>query len=181
MSRGLSISLVFCVLALGQLSFGEPRGQEPKKPAIQVEGVQRIHHEKVIFSLRVSNPTADPIFVLGMIWPWGPRIYSVYLEQWTEETGWRVFDCLDMSSDIISVKPGATFSRDYIIELPMSAVCRNRLTNFDGKFRFRLGYFQTRKEGRDYVKNRYTPGTRGPLKIHYVVSEEFEIPAYSRK
>ncbi len=64
---------------------------------------------------------------------------------------------------------------DLVLELPLSAVCKERNIQLEGRFRYRLEYFDSEKQARTYVKKIFSPRWR-EARARVTLSEPFEIP-----
>ena len=84
--------------------------------------------------------------------------------------------CMDTPPPhVIKLNPGGAMTLDLVLELPLSGVCKERNIQLEGKFRYRLEYFQSEKQVRTYVKTRFSSRWR-EARAPVAVSEPFEIP-----
>ena len=153
---------------------------EPARVKVLVERIERVSRDKVHFWLKVANTSDRPVFLNGINYESGPSLYPVYLEQSRTKEGWKtVVPCMDTPPpDVIKLKPGGVMTLDLVLELPLSAVCKERNIQLEGRFRHRLEYFESEKQARAYVKkifSRRWQEARAPV----AVSEPFEIPPTS--
>jgi len=74
-----------------------------------------------------------------------------------------------------ATRPSATINMDFVLKLPLSAVCRERNLRLEGRFRYRLEHFESRKQARAYIKLMDSPDWQR-ARASFVVSEPFEIP-----
>ena len=146
-------------------------------PEIVVERVERVSRDEVHFWLKITNRADRPIFLAGINYESGPRPELVFLAQWRPPEGWKRSACMDTPPpDVIKLNPGEAITQELWGKLPMSVVCRNPITRFEGKFRFRLEYFESEKQARTYVKQIFSPRWREARAL-VALSEPFEIPS----
>jgi hypothetical protein len=148
---------------------------EPTNVKVVSERVERVSRDEVHFWLKVVNGSPRPVFVTGINYE-KPTPYPLFLEQWRAEEGWKaVAPCMDLAPpDVINLKPSEAISLEFVLTLPHSG-CKERNIQLEGRFRYRLEYFESEKEARTYVKETYSPGHQ-PARAAVAVSEPFEIP-----
>jgi hypothetical protein len=143
---------------------------------VVIEKVERVNSNEAHFWLKVVNESAKPVFLEG--YPFDMKqMEGLYLEQWRAEEGWTiVVPCRDVfASNAIKLKPGGSMTQERVLELPLSAVCKRQNIHFEGKFRFRLDYFESGNAVRTYIKKMNSMSHEPPHPA-YAVSEPFEIP-----
>ena len=178
MTLNIMGTLLLCCLSLApSIGFSPFASPEPLGPEIIVERLERVSRDEVHFSVKVTNRSDRPIFFSGINDELGQRLYPVYLEQWRTKERWTPISCIDTPPpDVIKLNPGEAITWDPSVwKLPMVGVCKNRITRWEGKFRFRLEYFDSEKQARAYVKKLFSlrwQEARAPV----AVSEPFEIP-----
>jgi len=142
-----------------------------------VEKVEKVGHHEVRFVVKIENISSRAIFFTGIKDERGERLYPVYLEQWREKEGWVPITCIDTPPpNVIKLDPGETYSwAPSGWRLPMQGVCKHRITVWEGRFRFRVNYFDSEQDARAYVSTFFSPRWR-QARAHVAVSEPFEIP-----
>jgi hypothetical protein len=147
---------------------------------VVVDRVDRVSSNKAHFRLKVLNDTTRLVFFEG--YPFDmQQMDGLYLEQWRLEEGWTiVVPCRDLyASDAIKLKPGGVMTQERVLELPLSAVCRERNIHLEGKFRFRVDYFESGNAVRTYIKRMNSLGHEPPPPA-FALSDPFEIPAMKK-
>ena len=171
----LSWSLIALLCAWPSALRSSP--DEPTKVKVVVERVERANRTRARFSLKVLNDSSGPVFLEAH--PFDLKLLDgLYLEQWRTEEGWTVvLPCRDVFiSDAIKLKPGESMAQERELTFPISeAVCKERNVRFEGKFRFRLDYFESAKAVRTYI-DQMDSSSRKPPHPAFAVSEPFEIP-----
>jgi len=170
-------NLMLCLLLLASptesslIPFPESVG-----PEILVERIKRVSRDEVHFSLKVTNRSDRPVFLLGIDRKSEPSLHPVHLEQWQPKDGWKSSNCMDMPPPhVIKLDPGEAITKEFWLQLPMSVVCRNPITRLEGKFRFRVEYFESEKQARAYVEKLFSRRWKD-ARAAVAVSEPFEIP-----
>ncbi len=156
---------------------------KPKGAQILVERIERVSRDEVHFRLKVRNRSDRSIFLtainyglLGIKDESESRPYPVHLEQWRTKEGWTAVSCTDTAPPhVINLNPGEVISEELWAKLPMSVICRNRIAKWEGRFRFRVEYFETEQQARAYVEKLFSPRWR-EAHAPVAVSESFEIP-----
>jgi hypothetical protein len=171
-------SLLCCSFLLAY--FVEPTlvgSSETSRVEILIERVERVSREEVHFQLKVTNRLDRPVFLSGIKYESERHLYPVYLEQWRGTEGWKiVVPCMDVPpSDVIKLDPGETMILAPVLQLPLPSVCKVRVIQFEGKFRFRLEYFNNEKQARAYIRKLFSQQWR-QAQAPTAVSEPFEIP-----
>lgn len=150
---------------------------ESTKVKVVIERVERANRSKAHFSLKVVNESAMPVFLEA--YPYDLKVLDgLYLEQWRTEEGWKVvLPCRDVfASDAIKLKPGETMAQARELTFPITeGVCKERNVRLEGKFRFRLDYFESAKAVRTYI-DQMDSSSRKPPHPAFAVSDTFEIP-----
>jgi len=150
--------------------------QQPAGPEVVVERFKRVSPDEVHLWVKIANKVDQAFFLTGFQWESGPRPFPIYLDQWHPVEGWQSYFCLDMPPPhVIKLNPGDAITEEFKFKLPMSAVCKNPITKLEGRFRFRLEYFESEKQTRAYVKKLFSPSWK-EARAPFVVSEPFEIP-----
>jgi len=165
---------------LAALGAGGSPLQSPDEPTgvkVAVERVERVNRNEVHFWLKVANTSDKSVFLTGINYESGPLLYPVFLEQWRTNEGWKtVVPCVDAPPpDMIRLGPLGAMTLDLVLKLPLSGVCKERNVPLEGRFRYRLDYFESEKQGRAYLKIIGSWGYR-PAHAAVAVSEPFEIP-----
>ena len=154
---------------------------ESTKVKVVVERVERVNRSKAHFSLRVVNESAAPVFLEA--YPFDLKILDgLYLEQWRTEEGWKVvLPCRDLfASDTIKLKPGEAMTQEREMTFPITeGACKERNIHFEGRFRFRLDYFESANGVRKYIEQ-MDSAHHEPRPPAFAVSEPFEIPALNK-
>ena len=168
--------LISCLLVVSPTRSSLLPSQEPAGAEIAVERVERVSREEVHFWLKVTNSSDRPVFLAGINYESGPRPELLFIDQWKPEEGWKRTSCMDTPPPhVIKLNPGEAITQVLWAKLPMSVVCRNPISRFEGKFRFRLEYFDSQKQARTYVKKIFSPRWQ-EARARVAVSEPFEIP-----
>jgi len=151
---------------------------------ISVERVERLSREEARFQVKVRNGSGAAIFLtainyakLGLKDESRPRLYPLYLEQLRGKDGWKlVAPCMDAPPpDVIKLGPAESMTEDRGLKVPLGGVCKERDVQLEGKFRFRLAYFESEKQAKDYIDKLFSP--QWPeARAANAFSEEFEIP-----
>ena len=178
--------LFFTFLAASFVGLSQVSKNEPVRIDILVERIERVSRDEVHFRVKVRNRSDRSIFLTAINYELfgikdesGPRPYPVYLEQWRAKEGWTTISCIDTPPPhVVKLNPSEMISEESWAKLPMSVICRNRIAAWEGKFRFRLEYFESEKQARAYVKKIFSRRWR---EAHAAValSEPFEIPSAS--
>ena len=164
------------LLVVSSFGFSPFPPDEPARVEIFVERIERVGRDEVHFWLRVTNKSDRPIFLAGTNFESRPIPELIFLDQWGPDEGWKRTACMDTPPpDVIRLNPGEAITQVLWEKLPMSVVCRNRITRFEGKFRFRLEYFESEKQARTYVKKIFSRRWREARAL-VALSEPFEIP-----
>ena len=172
--RTLGTFLVGSLLVVSSFGFSPFSTDEPARVEIVVERVERVSHDEVHFWLKVSNKSEGPVFLAGINYESGPRPLLLFIEQWRTKEGWKRSYCMDTPPpDVIELNPAEAMTFDLVLELPMSVVCGNRITQLEGKFRFQLEYFESEKQVRTYVKKLFSQRWR-EARAPVALSEPFE-------
>lgn len=150
---------------------------EPTGVKVAVERVERVNHDEVHFWLKVANTSDKSVFLTGINYESGPRLYPVFLEQWRTNEGWKtVVPCMDTAPpDVIKLDPSGAITLDFVLKVPLFGVCKERNIQLEGRFRYRLDYFESEKQARTYLKKIDSRGYQ-PAHAAVAVSEPFEIP-----
>jgi len=169
----VTCSIAFLCIGCSALLFAR---QAPPSIRVINERVERVSRDEVHFSAKVVNESAKPVFLEGSPFD-SQAIDALYLEQWRAKEGWKVVvPCRDTyASDAIKLRPGEAITQERELMLPVGSVCKERNIHLEGKFRFRLDYFASKKEVRSYIKRMNSPGPEPPSP-KFSVSDAFEIP-----
>ncbi len=176
--------LLLCLLLATSIGSSQRGSSDPVAPEIIVERVERVSPDQVHFRVKVRNTSDRPIFFMGINYELmaindklGRHLYPVYLEQWRTKEGWTAISCMDTPPPhVISLNAGEAITwAPSGWKLPMAGVCKNRIARWEGKFRFRVEYFESEKQVRAYVKKIFSPRWR-EARARVAVSEPFEIP-----
>lgn len=167
-----------------------------QRPTIEilVDRTERVSRDEAHFSLKATNRSDRPVFLTGIDWrkvtnrsdrpvsrgvtndELGWRLDPVHLEQWRTEKGWKEAYCSDTPPpDVIKLNPGEVITEVLWLKLPMSVICRNPITELEGKFRFRVEYFESEKQARAYIEKLFSPRWK-EARATVAFSEPFEIP-----
>ncbi len=149
---------------------------EPANVKVVSERVERVSRDEVHFWLKVVNGSSRPVFLVGINLD-RPIPYPLFLEQWRPEEGWTaVAPCVDVAPpDVIRLKPSEVITLDFVLTIPPPRTCNEPNLSLEGRFRYRLDYFESEKEARTHAKEMYSPGHQ-PARAAVAVSEPFEIP-----
>jgi len=168
--------LLCCFSAGLPIGFSQLPSPEPARAEILVERVKWVSLDEAHFWVKVTNTSERPVFLAGINYDSGPSPELLFLDQWRPKEGWTRTACMDTPPpDVIKLNPGEAITRELRAKLPMSVICRNPITRFEGKFRFRLEYFESQKQARTYVKKIFSPRWREARAL-VVLSEPFESP-----
>ncbi len=169
--------LFCCLLAASPIGCSLPSSPGPAGVEIIVERNERVSRDEARHRLRVTNRSDRPVFLAGINYESGPSLYPVYLEQWRQKEGWKtVVPCLDTPPpDVIKLNPGEAMTLDLVLEVPLSGVCKQRNIQLEGRFRFRLEYFESEKQARTYVEKLFSRRWQEAW-APVAVSKPFEIP-----
>ena len=158
-------------------------GSSPLQPSAQpagvkvvVERVERVSRDEVHFSVKIANGLDRTVFLPGTNFGRSnPEL--LFLEQWREKEGWMtVVPCLDTPPpQLVKLKPSEVINVERVLELPYLGVCKERNVQLEGRFRYRLDYFESEKQARIYLKRVYSRGYQ-PAHAAVAVSEPFEMP-----
>lgn len=145
---------------------------------VHVEHNERIGRNEAHFRVSVTNSSRVPLFSTGIIYESGPRLYPLYLEQEKGPAGWHIVaPCVDTPPpQVIKLDPGVPMIQDLVLKVPLEGVCKERNLQIEGKFRFRVYYFETEAKARLYLK-KFLSNEGDRLRSAFAVSEPFEIPA----
>jgi len=169
--------LVWSLLAVLCVGFS-PLQSSDESAGVKVvlERVERVSHDEVHFWLKVANESDRPVFLAGTNFE-RPIPELLYLEQWRTEEGWKVVvPCMDTPPPhVIKLKPSEAITLDLILKVPLSGVCKERNIQLEGRFRFRLDYFESEKQARTYLRKIFSPDWRS-ARAAVAVSEPFGIP-----
>ena len=152
-------------------------GQRPTVEVL-VERNERVSRDEARHRVKVTNRSDRPVFLTGIIDELGPRLDPVYLEQWRTKEGWKtVVPCMDTPPpDVIKLNPGEAMTSDLVLKVPLFGVCKERNIQLEGRFRFRLEYFESEKQARTYLKKLFSGRWREARAAAVALSEPFEIP-----
>lgn len=153
------------------------QSDEPASVKVVVERVERVSHDEVHFSLKVANGSGSPIFLAGTNFG-KPRPELLLLEQWRTKEGWKVvFPCMDTPPPhVIKLNPSGAIDLDSVLKVPLFGICKERNIQFEGRFQYRLYYFDSEKQARAYLKKLRSGGDYQSARAAVAVSEPFEIP-----
>jgi hypothetical protein len=136
-----------------------------------------VSRDEVHFLLKVANRSDKPIFLAGVNYESGPSAELLFIDQWQPKEGWNRSSCMDTPPPhLIKLNPNEAITQVLWDKLPISQICKNPITQFEGKFRFRLEYFDSEKQARTYVKRMFSPRWR-ETRARVALSEPFEIPS----
>ncbi len=140
---------------------------------------ERISGSEIQLQVRITNRSERPVFMTGIIYEDGPRLYPVYLEQLRPPEGWKiVVPCVDTDPPhVIKLEPGKSMTEDFFLKLPLEGVCKVQYIKLEGKFRFRLNYFGTEERARAHLEKFGSWGWENAQEGE-ALSEPFEIPPY---
>jgi hypothetical protein len=176
--KTLNVVLAWSLLAALGVGVAPPRSSDQSSGVKVVpERVERVSRDEAHFWLKVTNTSDKSVFLTGINYKSGPLLYPVFLEQWRTNEDWKtVVPCMDTPpSDVIKLDPGRTKTLDLDLKLPLSAICKERDVQLEGKFRYRLDYFENEKEAQTYLKLMESRGYQ-PAQAEVAVSDAFEIP-----
>ena len=176
--RNFMASSLVAVLYVGSSSF--QASAQPAGVKVVVERVERVSRDEVHFSVKIANGLNKTVFLPGANFG-KPNPELLFLEQWREKEGWKtVVHCLDTPPpDLLKLKPNEAMPVEYVLELPLSVVCKERNVKLEGRFRYRLQYFESDREARAYIKKLFSPSWK-EAHAPFVVSEPFEMPPPKR-
>jgi hypothetical protein len=167
--------LVVCsIISFSPLQSSDDGAADVRVVSVKVE---RVGHNKASLSLKVVNRSNRPVFLAGVNIE-GPLPYPVFLEQWQADGGWTaVAPCMDVPPpQVIRLDPGKELATGYNLRVPPPRSCGMPNLQLEGRFRYRLDYFLSKKKAQKYLLSVYSPG-RQPARAHVALSEPFEIPA----
>lgn len=140
-----------------------------------------MNRDEVHLSVRVANESRGPVFLMGIKYE-RPVPYPLYLEQWQETRGWKtVAPCVDVPPPhVIKINPHEAITQDLVLTLPLPSICKERNIQLEGRFRFRLEYFSSRKRARAYVQQMFSNDWKLAEAEAAAASEPFEIPPHKQ-
>jgi hypothetical protein len=144
---------------------------------VLIEHVERISNHEAHFRVRITNTSKQPVFLTGIIYESRSILSPIYLEQQRAAGGWKiVVPCLDMAPPrVIKLEPAKPMIEDLVLKVPLEGVCKERNIQLEGKFRFRVNYFEREGQARAFLKKFFS---KGGQEAHAAdaLSEPFEIP-----
>ncbi|HYB61836.1 MAG TPA: hypothetical protein VEH50_10185 [Methylomirabilota bacterium] len=150
----------------------------PGGVVVSVGGLKRISPKQTNFEVSITNNGETPIFLAGINYESGPSPELVFIEHERERDEWLTINCMDTEPpDTIRLNAGETITRKIWWELPMSVVCGNPVTSFEGRFRIQVRYFQSDAEVRAYLKKLFSNHWK-EARAAAAFSEPFEVPPY---
>ena len=164
--------LLAASLSYAQSSRGLNTAEEPLR--FTREQVKRVSHDEAHVRMKISNLSQRPIFLMGINFD-EPQPYPVFLEKWQSEKGWKtIAPCVDVPpSHVITLNPGKEITVESVLKPPLPSICKERNIQLHGRFRYRLEYFQSKKEAQNYEKRMFAPNHPTP---QFILSEIFEFP-----
>lgn len=153
---------------------------ERSKVEILVQRVERISDDQARFGVSVTNRSGQSVFSTGIVYESGPQLYPLYLEQKRVKGGWQiVLPCIDTPPPkVIELKPAVSMVENLTLRVPFEGVCKQRNLKIEGKFRFRVDYFETETQAQLYLKN-FLSSDRDKPHATIAVSAPFEVPVYT--
>ena len=168
--------LLGCLLVATSNGLSPIPSRAPAGAEIVVEGLKRVSADEVHLTVKVTNKANHPIFLAGIKYDSGPSPELVFIEQRLPREDWKTITCVENPPpDVIKLHPGEAISEVSWWKVPMIGVCKNLIIRWEGKFRFRLEYFESEKQARTYLKNFYS-ARREEAHAAVAFSEPFEIP-----
>jgi len=152
---------------------------QPPRAVVRVENNERIGRNEARFRVSVTNSSGVPVFLTGIIYESGPPLYPVYLEQKRVMKGWQiVVPCIDTPPPrVIRLDSAVRMVEDLALKVPLEGVCKERDLQIEGKFRFRVDYFESEAQARLYLKKFFSNSSDKPHAA-VALSEPFEIPPF---
>ncbi len=154
---------------------------QPPTVEVRVERNERINRNEVRFRVSVTNRSSVPVFLTGIIYESTSLLDHVYLEQQRVTGDWKiVVPCIDMPPPhVIKLDPAKPKIEDLVLKVPLERVCKVRNIQLEGKFRFRVNYFETEEQARAFLKKFFS---KGGQEAHAAdaLSEPFEIPVANK-
>ena len=149
-------------------------GNESSRIKFSCEQVEQVSRDEVHAKLRVVNTSDKAVYLLGINFD-KPNPYPILLEQWREGKGWQtVAPCVDVPPPhVITLGPGKSMVVAFVLKLPLPSVCKERALHLEGRFRYQLNYFHSKKEAQTYMKKMFSTDAPQPTTA---VTEPFEIP-----
>lgn len=155
------------------------RLDQPSSVEVLVERVKRISNDEAHFRVRVANTSKQPVFLTGIIYESRSILSPIYLEKQHAAEGWKiVVPCMDTPPPhVIKLEPAKPMTENLVLKVPLEGVCKERNIQLEGKFRFRVDYFEGEDQARASLKKFFSKGVQ---EAHAAValSEPFEIPPY---
>ena len=169
--------ILFCCLLVASFSGFLPlRSSKVPDVEIIVERVERVSRAEADLMVKLINRSDRPVFLAGIKYESGPVPDFLMVEQWRLQGGWKTPACTDTAPpDVIKLGPGEVFTTALRWKLPMSVICRNLITRFEGKFRMRLEYFDSEEQARSYVEKLFSRHWR-EARATVAFSDPFKIP-----
>jgi hypothetical protein len=153
---------------------------------ISVTRIERLSRDEAHFQVKVRNGSGTSVFLtaidyarLGVKDGSGPQAYPVYIEQWRGTEGWKIVaPCMDSPPPhVMRLSPAASLIEDRALKVPLGGPCKERNVQLEGKFRFRLDYFQSEAQARHYIETLFSPQWK-QARAAAALSQEFEMPPF---
>jgi hypothetical protein len=144
---------------------------------VLVERVERVSNDEASFRVRVTNTSKQPVFLTGIIYESRSILNPIYLEQQRAAGGWKiVVPCMDTPPPhVIKLEPAKPMIENLVLRVPLEGVCKERDIQLEGKFRFRVNYFEKEEQARGFLKKFFSKGVQEAHAAD-ALSEPFEIP-----
>lgn len=165
-----------------------PHSAQRASIEISVERVDRLSRQEVHFQVKVTNRSDRSVFLtaidyakLGVKDESRPLLDPLYLEQWRGKDGWKIVaPCMDTPPPhVMELRPAESMIEDRGLKVPLGGVCKERNILLEGKFRFRLDYFQSEKQALAYIDKLFSRQWK-EARAAAAFSDEFEIPPVSK-
>lgn len=174
--RGTSSCCLLFLLAASMIYARSPGGPDTSEGPLSIscEQVRRVSNNEAHVRLRIANISENSIFLQGINSD-ERSLYPVFLDQWRAEEGWMIVaPCVDVPPpDVITLTPGQEIIFESVLTVPLPSTCKERNLRLEGRFRYRLQYFKSKKEAQIYSSHMFAPQHKT---LSFVVSEAFQFP-----
>lgn len=174
--RGTCYCFLFLLLAVSIIYARSAGGPDTSEGPLSIscEQVKRVSINEAHVRVRITNVSKNATFLLGTNSD-EPSPHPVFLDQWRAEEGWKIVaPCVDVPPpDVIRLTPGQEITFESVLTLPSPSTCKERNLRFEGRFRYKLQYFKSKKQALIYSRHMFASQHNTPS---FVLSEAFEFP-----
>jgi len=146
---------------------------------IRLERNERVGADEVHFRLKVANRSNTPVYLTGIVYQLRSTLFPIYLEQEQATGEWKiVLPCIDTPPpQVIKLDDAKPMNADLVLKVPLGGTCKERNIKLEGRFRFRLDYFDSEVQTQDYL-NKFLSEDKQESRAKAALSEPFEIPPF---